>query len=152
MEQIFSLEETKSVAKIVAIGKPKGGVGKTTTAVNLSSCVAALGQKTLIVDLDPQGNTTTGYGIPKRSVDVGTYELLIGEAEAKDAIRKTEFRTDVIGSNTRLAGVERPAGPRKPLACGAEGHDFIFVDRPPSLDPLTLERSVRLRQRLVHPV
>ena len=86
------------MAKIVAIANQKGGVGKTTTAVNLSSCVAALGKKTLIVDLDPQGNTTTGYGIPKRSVDVGTYELLIGEAEAKDAIRKTEFRTDVIGS------------------------------------------------------
>ena len=92
------------MAKIVAIANQKGGVGKTTTAVNLSSCVAALGKKTLIVDLDPQGNTTTGYGIPKRSVDVGTYELLIGEAEARDAIRKTEFRTDVIGSNTRLAG------------------------------------------------
>ena len=92
------------MAKIVAIANQKGGVGKTTTAVNLSSCVAALGKKTLIVDLDPQGNTTTGYGIPKRSVDVGTYELLIGEAEAKDAIRKTEFRTDVIGANTRLAG------------------------------------------------
>ena len=70
------------MAKIVAIANQKGGVGKTTTAVNLSSCVAALGKKTLIVDLDPQGNTTTGYGIPKRSVDVGTYELLIGEAEA----------------------------------------------------------------------
>ena len=71
------------MAKIVAIANQKGGVGKTTTAVNLSSCVAALGKKTLIVDLDPQGNTTTGYGIPKRSVDVGTYELLIGEAEAR---------------------------------------------------------------------
>ena len=92
------------MAKIVAIANQKGGVGKTTTAVNLSSCVAALGKKVLIVDLDPQGNTTTGYGIPKRSVEMGTYELLIGEAETKDVIRKTEFRTDVIGANTRLAG------------------------------------------------
>ena len=63
------------VAKIVAIANQKGGVGKTTTAVNLSSCVAALGKKVLIVDLDPQGNTTTGYGIPKRSVEAGTYEV-----------------------------------------------------------------------------
>ena len=111
------------MAKIVAIANQKGGVGKTTTAVNLSSCVAALGKKTLIVDLDPQGNTTTGYGIPKRSVDVGTYELLIGEAEAKDAIRKTEFRTDVIGaqhpSGRCQLGNDRPAGPREPPAQGA---------------------------------
>ena len=66
------------MAKIVAVANQKGGVGKTTTAVNLSSCVAALGKKVLIVDLDPQGNTTTGYGISKRSVDIGTYEILIG--------------------------------------------------------------------------
>ena len=58
------------------------------------------GKKVLIVDLDPQGNTTTGYGISKRSVDIGTYEILIGEADARQAVRKTEFRTDVIGSNT----------------------------------------------------
>ena len=70
------------VAKIVAIANQKGGVGKTTTAVNLSSCVSALGKKVLIVDLDPQGNTTTGYGIPKRSVECGTYEVLIGKATA----------------------------------------------------------------------
>ena len=111
------------MAKIVAVANQKGGVGKTTTAVNLSSCVAALGKKVLIVDLDPQGNTTTGYGIPKRSVELGTYEMLIGEAEPKDVVRKTEFRTDVIGSNTRLAGAEpgndRPARPREPPAQGA---------------------------------
>ena len=92
------------MAKIVAVANQKGGVGKTTTAVNLSSCVAALGKKVLIVDLDPQGNTTTGYGIPKRSVELGTYELHIGEASARQAIRNTAFRTAVIGSNTRLAG------------------------------------------------
>ena len=97
------------VAKIVAIANQKGGVGKTTTAVNLSSCVSALGKKVLIVDLDPQGNTTTGYGIPKRSVEYGTYEVLIGKATAAQAIRKTEFRTDVIGSNTRLAGASLAA-------------------------------------------
>ena len=90
------------VAKIVAIANQKGGVGKTTTAVNLSSCVSALGKKVLIVDLDPQGNTTTGYGIPKRSVECGTYEVLIGKATAAQAIRKTEFRTDEKGR--RLCG------------------------------------------------
>lgn len=134
------------VAKIVAIANQKGGVGKTTTAVNLSSCVSALGKKVLIVDLDPQGNTTTGYGIPKRSVEYGTYEVLIGKATAAQAIRKTEFRTDVIGSNTRLAGaslemIDLPAREsrlRKALAEVQKDYDFIFIDCPPSLDLLTL--------------
>ena len=134
------------VAKIVAIANQKGGVGKTTTAVNLSSCVSALGKKVLIVDLDPQGNTTTGYGIPKRSVEYGTYEVLIGKATAAQAIRKTEFRTDVIGSNTRLAGASlemidlpgRESRLRKALAGVQKDYDFIFIDCPPSLELLTL--------------
>ena len=134
------------MAKIVAVANQKGGVGKTTTAVNLSSCVAALGKKVLIVDLDPQGNTTTGYGISKRSVDIGTYEIHIGEADARQAVRKTEFRTDVIGSNTRLAGASlemidlpgRERRLRKALAPIQKDYDFIFIDCPPSLDLLTL--------------
>lgn len=142
----FSRKEELFVAKIVAIANQKGGVGKTTTAVNLSSCVAALGKRVLIVDLDPQGNTTTGYGIPKRSVEKGTYEILIGEARASEAIRKTEYRTDVIGSNTRLAGaslemIDLPAREsrlRKALAEVQKDYDFIFIDCPPSLDLLTL--------------
>ena len=146
VEQIFPREEEKRVAKIVAIANQKGGVGKTTTAVNLSSCVAALGKKVLIVDLDPQGNTTTGYGIPKRSVEAGTYEVLIGRATAAQAIRHTEYRTDVIGSNTRLAGASlemidlpgREGRLRKALAEVQKDYDFIFIDCPPSLDLLTL--------------
>ena len=146
MEQIFPREEEKRVAKIVAIANQKGGVGKTTTAGNLSSCVAALGKKVLIVDLDPQGNTTTGYGIPKRSVEAGTYEVLIGRATAAQAIRHTEYRTDVIGSNTRLAGASlemidlpgREGRLRKALAEVQKDYDFIFIDCPPSLDLLTL--------------
>lgn len=142
----FSRKEELCVAKIVAIANQKGGVGKTTTAVNLSSCVAALGKRVLIVDLDPQGNTTTGYGIPKRSVEKGTYEILIGEARVSEAIRKTEYRTDVIGSNTRLAGaslemIDLPAREsrlRKALAEVQRDYDFIFIDCPPSLDLLTL--------------
>ena len=134
------------VAKIVAIANQKGGVGKTTTAVNLSSCVSALGKKVLIVDLDPQGNTTTGYGIPKRSVECGTYEVLIGKATAAQAIRKTEFRTDVIGSNTRLAGAslemidlpERQFRLRMELEQVRDNYDYVFIDCPPSLELLTL--------------
>ena len=143
---LFPEGRTYRVAKIVAVANQKGGVGKTTTAVNLSSCVAALGKKVLIVDLDPQGNTTTGYGIPKRSVEVGTYELLIGRAEASQAVRKTEFRTDVIGSNARLAGASlelvdmagRESRLRKALASIQKDYDFVFIDCPPGLDLLTL--------------
>ena len=138
------------MAKIVAIANQKGGVGKTTTAVNLSSCVAALGKKVLIVDLDPQGNTTTGYGIPKRSVEAGTYEVLIGKATAAQAIRHTEYRTDVIGSNTRLAGASlemidlpsREGRLRKALAEVQKDYDFIFIDCSPSLGYTTVNALV----------
>ena len=153
----FSRKEASSVAKIVAVANQKGGVGKTTTAVNLSSCVAALGKKVLIVDLDPQGNTTTGYGISKRSVDIGTYEILIGEADARQAVRKTEFRTDVIGSNTRLAGASlemidlpgRESRLRKALAPIQKDYDFIFIDCPPSLELLTLNALCAANSLLV---
>lgn len=134
------------MAKIVAIANQKGGVGKTTTAVNLSSCVAALGKRVLVVDLDPQGNTTSGYGIPKRSVEQGVYELLIGEADARSAVQHTEFRTDIIPSNTRLAGAalelvdlpNRESRLRRALAPITGDYDYIFIDCPPSLDLLTL--------------
>ena len=139
-------EREDSVGKIVAVANQKGGVGKTTTAVNLSACVAALGKKVLIVDLDPQGNSTTGNGISKRSVEMGTYEVLIGEAPPRDAIRKTNFRTDVLPSNTRLAGAGlelidlpgRESRLRKGLAPIQQDYDYIFIDCPPSLDLLTL--------------
>lgn len=134
------------MAKTVAIANQKGGVGKTTTAVNLSSCVAALGKRVLVVDLDPQGNTTSGYGIPKRSVEQGVYELLIGEADARDTVRHTQFRTDIIPSNTRLAGAalelvdlpNRESRLRRALAPITGDYDYIFIDCPPSLDLLTL--------------
>ncbi len=134
------------MAKIVVIANQKGGVGKTTTAVNLSSCVAALGKKVLVVDLDPQGNTTSGYGVAKRSVESSVYEMLIGEKTADEVIRKTEFRADLIPSNTQLAGAplelvdvpERQFCLRKALATVADRYDFIFIDCPPSLDLLTL--------------
>lgn len=134
------------MAKVVAIANQKGGVGKTTTAVNLSSCVAALGKKVLIIDLDPQGNTTSGYGIPKRSVKNGVYEVLIGECSAEAAVQHTQFRADIIPSNTRLAGAalelvdleNRESRLRRALAPLSGKYDYIFIDCPPSLDLLTL--------------
>ena len=134
------------MAKVVAIANQKGGVGKTTTCVNLSSCVAALGKRVLVVDLDPQGNTTSGYGVAKHELDSDVYTCLIDDEDVRQAIVKTEYNADLLPSNTQLAGaaVELVAVPRREmrlrsvLAPVVPLYDYIFIDCPPSLDLLTV--------------
>ncbi len=134
------------MAKIVAVANQKGGVGKTTTAVNLSACVAAKGKKVLLVDLDPQGNTTSGYGIIKRGLEHSTYSVILDDDNIKNAIVKTKFGVDVLPSSTKLAGAavelveldNRHAKLRSALNRVNEEYDYIFIDCPPALDLLTI--------------
>ena len=147
------------MAKIIAVANQKGGVGKTTTTVNLSACIAQQGKRVLCVDIDPQGNSTSGYGIPKRSVKNSVYQLLIGEGDPSSCVLHTKYRVDLIPSNIQLsgAGIElvaldrRESRLREGIAQLAQKYDFIFIDCPPSLSLLTLN-ALTASDRLIIPV
>lgn len=135
------------MGKTVAIVNQKGGVGKTTTAVNLAAAVGMKGYKTLLVDIDPQGNATSGLGFSKRDTEISTYDMMIGTASAADIVKKTKFKNlDLLPANMNLAGAEleiadlasREARIKNALAPLKEGYDFIFLDCPPSLGLITI--------------
>ena len=132
------------MAKTVAIVNQKGGVGKTTTCVNLAATLTEAGKKVLLCDFDPQANSTSGMGVDK-TVSKGIYQVLIGESEAREAVAHTRFG-DVLSSNKALAGAgieligmeRREFLLRDALDQLREDYDFIFIDCPPSLELLTL--------------
>ena len=135
------------MGKIISVVNQKGGVGKTTTAVNLAAGLGKKGKKVLIVDADPQGNTTSAYGIDKRNLSLSVYDLLIGEAKAEAAIIKTDFEgVDVIPCNMNLAGAEvelisienRESQLKTALCLIKPNYDYIFIDCPPSLGLITI--------------
>lgn len=135
------------MGKTVAIFNQKGGVGKTTTCINFAAALGQKGKKTLLVDIDPQGNTTSGVGIDKSDLEASSYDVLINEYPAKDAVMQTEFKNlYVLPANMNLAGAELELAEnenrfkvlKKALATVVMDFDYIILDCPPSLGLLSL--------------
>jgi chromosome partitioning protein len=144
--------------RTIAVANQKGGVGKTTTVVNLAASLAELGRRVLIVDLDPQGNATQGSGIAKEQLPHSVYDVLLGMVDVRDAIRPArEGGYDVLPSNRNLAGAElelvqelaREARLKNALAQLKGEYDYILVDCPPSLSLLTLNGLVAANSVLI---
>lgn len=150
--------DLEQMGKIIAIANQKGGVGKTTTAINFSASLGKAGKKVLVVDIDPQGNSTSGLGVNKREKQFSTYQLLIGAARAEDVITSTQFKNlDVLPSNIDLAGVEielvdmqeRTYRLKQALAPVKDNYDYIIIDCPPSLGLITLNALAAANSVLV---
>ena len=135
------------MGRIIAIANQKGGVGKTTTSINLSACLAEAGKKVLVVDIDPQGNATSGLGVEKNELENTIYELFVGECELSDCLIENVLdNLSVLPSNVNLSGAEidligiekREFLLKKYITPIRDNYDFVIIDCPPSLNILTV--------------
>ncbi len=135
------------MGRTIAIANQKGGVGKSTTAINLSSCLAEMGKKVLTIDIDPQGNTTSGLGVEKNDLENTVYELLIGSCSLEECLIHLDFQEqDLLPSNVNLAGAEieligidnKEYILKENIDTVRDQYDFIIIDCPPSLNMLTI--------------
>lgn len=145
------LEGIEYMGKIISVANQKGGVGKTTTTINLSAALAEKGKKVLIIDIDPQGNTSSGFGVDKNQKEDTVYELILGYSTINEAIiRQVITNIDLIPSNVNLAGAEielidhkhKEAILKKELDFVKDDYDYIMIDCPPSLNVLTVNAMV----------
>lgn len=146
------------MAKIIAIANQKGGVGKTTTSINLSACIAMQDKKVLLIDLDPQGNATSGVGVKKSEVKKSIYDVIINDEEMQNAIVDTQIENlKVCPSNIKLAGAEielvnlisREARIKNALEEVNDMFDYVIIDCPPSLGLLTLNAFTAAKSIIV---
>ena len=146
------------MGRVIAVANQKGGVGKSTTAINLSACLAEKEKKVLTIDMDPQGNTTSGLGVDKNNVENTLYELLLGEAETKNTIVKDVVENvDLIPSNVNLSGAEieligvdeKEYILKKIIDKVRRKYDYIIIDCPPSLNMLTINALTTANSVLV---
>lgn len=149
------------MGRVIAIANQKGGVGKTTTSINLSAALAERGKKVLVIDTDPQGNTTSGFGLDKNELENSIYELMIGECSIEDAIQRNVVEdldgVDIIPSNVNLAAVEielidadqKEFILREAISKVKDNYDFIIIDCPPSLSMLTVNAMTTANTVLV---